>query len=292
MHRFEGLRVIYDDYDHSPGGEMYCTVLIGESLEERGDSKGVQLADDAKTKIEYAQKCKVEWEKHDRNDQLTREGARRIDDKIDDLLGNIVQTLEAQADAPVDTESSRLAEEMRDELFPDGVTYITTQKFDDQHLAVNGMVERFREDFPDHLAKLNLEEMVDHLEEYNEQFGERLREDDDQISYDEVEAAKVEADEAFYRLIAHVMAEYGDDLEELNRILEPFAEQRERARRYFKRRGTVPEIDPETGEPVEPTGESPEGDGQNDGGSPQETDDGESESTGENDGSGDGESEG
>lgn len=104
------------------------------------------------------------------------------------------------------------------------------------------------------------------------------------MQYDEVEKAKVEAQDAFHMVVGHLLCTYGDDRETFQRVMEPINDQSRRTRRQVQRRGTVPPVDPETGEPVEPgeQGENPTG-GQNDGGQPTDgsgTNDGESETNG------------
>jgi hypothetical protein len=90
----------------------------------------------------------------------------------------------------------------------------------------------------------------------------------DLVSYDEVEAAHTEAQNPFHGLVAQVMADYYEEMETFNRIMEPVWEQTERTRRGYQRRGEAPPVDPESGEPLEPTGEgdNPDGEGQPDGG--------------------------
>lgn len=129
--------------------------------------------------------------------------------------------------------------------------------------------------------------LVEHLDNINDEFGEKLAPADNEVTYDEVESAKSEAEDAFHLLVARVMAEFGDDMEAFNEIAEPIRDQSERTRRHFNHRGTIPEVDPETGEPVDPIEETEEEEPQNDGETDTdgETDlDGESETDNETDG--------
>ena len=275
-------------YNHSLGGMSYCTTRIRAILDDMGDSEGVSRADEASDKIDWAQEKKLDWNKQKNRDHLKRSGSRELDNKIDDTLGNLSQTVDGVAGIDSDSENTRLAREIRDDLFPNGVAHITTQPFDDQHLAVDKVLGRLRNEYDEHVEKLSLEPLVGHLDELNEEFGEELAPDEDAIQYDEVEAARKEAEDAFDLLIFYVAAEYGDDIETMNEILDPLAEQRERARRHYQRRGTVPPIDPESGEPVDPNDDPtrPDSTGQTDGGQPT----GDSEPTGGNESTGDDES--
>jgi hypothetical protein len=170
----------------------YCITRMRVILDDMGDSEGVSRADEAS-------------------------------DKIDDSLGNLAQTVDGVAGIDSDSENTRLAREIRDDLFPNGVAHITTQPFDDQHLAVDKVLGRLRNDYAEHVEKLSLE---------------------------------------------------------------PLTEQRERARRHYQRRGTVPPVDPND----DPT--RPDGTGPTDGGQPtgdnESTDDNQSSSGTQSSGDGDG----
>ncbi len=278
---------LIDLYKFSLGAIAYCVVRMKTTLEGLGDTRGVELAEKTKAKQERAQQLQYDWEKQKRDESMRGEGARRLDDQIDTTLSSIAQTAEGLAGADVVSKPSRLAGELLGDLFPNGVYHITSKTFDDQYTTVNALLERLNGDYSEHVKTLNLEPMVERLENLNEGFGEKLDMSSREVEYSEVEAAHREAEEAFHRLIARVMCAHSDDMERFNRIMEPVAEQTERAQRHFKRRGTVPEVDPETGEPVDESEETPEegddsadgldGEGQNSGGSSEgESSDGES----------------
>ena len=286
--KFERLADVIDLYKFSLGSMTYCVDRMRPTLEQRGDNRAVELADYAREKIDQARQHQYDWEKRDQQDPLRRDGAKSLDDRIDRALSQIAGTAERFADMEVDTETNRLAEELSDDLFPNGVYHITSKPFDDQHVAVNELLKRLTGAYAEHIDALNLTPLVEHLEQVNKQFGEELAPAANEVTYDEVESAKNEAEDAFHLLVARVMSEFGDDMETFNDIFEPIGEQTMRARRHYKHRGTIPEIDPETGEPVDPIAET-EDEPQNDGGSSQgeaESDD-QTESDGTNNPDGD-----
>ncbi|MFB6351312.1 MAG: DUF6261 family protein [Bradymonadaceae bacterium] len=226
-----------------------------------------------------------------KQDPLRREGAKSHDDQIDRALSQLADTAERFAEMEVDTDTSRLAGELSDDLFPNGVYHVTSKSFDDQHIAVDELLNRLTNSYTQHVEALNLSPLVERLRELNEEFGNKLAPQTDQVDYDEVESATVEAEDAFHLLVARIMADYGDDMETFNRILQPLHEQTERTRRHFNRRGSIPEVDPETGEPVEPDGQT-DNNPQNDGGENTNTDgetDNQSDTDTENDGNTDSE---
>lgn len=281
---YSRISELIDLYKFSLGAIAYCVVRMKTVLTDLGDDKAVQLAEEAKAKQERAQQMQYDWEKQKREDSTLGERARRLDDKIDKTISGMFRSAKGLAEMDVDNEASRLASELVDDLFPSGVFHITSKSFDDQYSTVNALLDRLKGEYAEHVDTLNLRAPVEKLGELNEEFGGELDPLGDEIEYDEVEAARADAEEAFHRLIARVMCEHSSDMETFNRIMQPVAEQAERARRHYKRRGTIPEIDEESGEPVEDTeqnNDSPddlEGEGQNSGGSPRdETSDGESE---------------
>ncbi len=296
--KYESVSDLTSLYQFPLGAVMYCVVRIRTALEALGDAKAVQLADEVEQKVDRARTLQYDWEKQKRIDPMRREGAKRLDNQIDQTLSSIARVAEEFASVDVATETSRLADELGSDLFPTGVFHITSKSFAEQHLTVDELLGRLNNEYGGHVDELNLRGMVDRLEELNEEFGEVIEPASDEVDYDEVEAAKVEAEEAFHLLIARVMADYGTDMETFNRIMKPVREQTEWARRQYRRRGRVPEVDPETGEPIErqePTGEEDgpsdqprndggSSDGEPDGGSDGGSGDGGGESSGETDG--------
>jgi hypothetical protein len=301
-HKYEGVRDLTNIYQFPLGALMYCIVRLREVLQALNDSKAVEQCNEVEAKIERARTIQYDYEKQKNQDSMRREGAKELDNEIDQTLSSISNVAEEFASVD-DGETGRLADELRQDLFPSGVFHITSKSFDEQHLTVDELLERLNGEYDEHVEKLSLRTMVDRLEELNEEFGEVLDPASDHIEYDEVEAAKVEAEEAFNLLVARIMADYGEDMETFNRIMEPVREQSEWARRQYRRRGTVPPVDPESGEPIEQDGDqrgTPRNDGgssdgdqsdqdgpgrQNDGGSGRPDDDG------SGDGTSDGESE-
>ncbi len=254
-----------DIYKFAVGSLMYCITRMREALDALGNTEAVAVADEAERVCKQARALEYDWEVQKQEDPFTRPEAKKLDDEIDSMLSSLMQAGEAFAATTPDSEQGRLAEEYLDGLFPTGVYHITSQTFEDQHLAVQELVERLNGPYTEHVEAMSLTHAVDRLEALNEEFGELLKETGRTVTYKEVQSARAEAHDAFHRLFIKVLHDYGDDLETLNEILTPVHTQTERTRRSLKRSGKMPEVDPETGEPVdEPHRE------QNDGGSSSE----------------------
>jgi hypothetical protein len=289
MSKFGRLAIFLALYKYSLGSLKYILTRTRERLEELGNQEAIELVDEALEKHEIAVDADYQWNQTKREDRLKRQGTVKLDDKIDETLSSILNVVEGFTKMPDGSEQCDCAEEIIEEFFPEGVYPVTSMPFDDQHTHVDGLVRRMREDYPDHMEELNLTGLVDRLDELNEEFGRKL-DPVGGVEYDEVQAAYTEAEDAFHRAFVNILDAYSDDMETLNYVLEPLMEQRELTRRYQKRRGSVPPVDPESGEPVEETDGQPPGqpDGEsdgpsNDGGSGDGESDGESETDGETD---------
>ncbi len=281
MKHTERIGELFAIYQFALGAIAYCLTVMRDILDELGNQEAVELAEMAIRKCERARQLEYDWEQQKQNDPLTRPEAKALDDKIDSTLSRLMQVAEAFADSNRETRESRLAGEMLDDLFPSGVYPITSKPFDEQNYAVDELLERLNGEFSEHVRAVGMESLVEELDDLNEQFSEELNTTGEAVAYKEVEAARADAEDAFHRLIAKVMYDYGDDMETFNRVMEPVHEQTERTRRSLKRSGRIPTIDPESGEPVD---EAPE-DGQPDGGSPEDSSDDDSTESPSGDGS-------
>ena len=256
--RVERLADFLDLYKFSLGSIGYCVQQMRQTLSEIGNNEAVELADRAAQKHQAARAMEYDWEQQKKKDPLERKGTQEIDNRIDGTLSHILKTAEGYADLEVDRHKSQLADEFLEQLFPSGVYPITSKPFDDQHTTVNELIERLEGPFAEHVEAMSLGGLVEQLETYNERFGAELEPTRDSITYDEVQSAYTEAEDAFHQLVVQVMADYGGDTDQLNEVLSPLTEQTARTKRHLQSRGTMPEIDPETGEPVDAQGEDSE----------------------------------
>ncbi len=246
-------------YAKPPGAVGYCTNRMVGDLERRGFERGVEQAKVVLKLQQGAVQKRYAWKQEKKLEPLRRNGTQELDNQIDGAISSLVDAVQAFTTLPEGTEKHRLAEEFLDGLFPEGVYPITSSKFTEQHADVAHLVEMMRGDYAEHVDRLGLRDLVDRIDSLNEEFGERLEPDKEGVTYDEVQAAITDAEEAFHELVAMVVGEWATDLETINDILEPVFEIEKRTRRHMKRRGTIPEVDPETGEPVNDGGEPTDG---------------------------------
>lgn len=281
---------LFVGYKLDPGGIKYILDEMIEAIKRLDFERGLELAKEARAAQRHALEMQIAWDQKKTSDKLAREGANEVDDQIDQTLSKLLQGLRTFAGFPEGNEKRRIAQEMIDQYFPQGVFPITSKSFINQHAHVDKLVGRLQDEHTQDLERLAMAELVDELAELNEEFGERLN-PQDEISYDEVRAARAEAENAFYQFFAAVVGEFGDDMETLNEVLRPYVEVNNRIRRHMSRGGTQTQVDPDSGEPVESNGSEPSGDGEapTDGGSPtdgESTGDGESPTDGDSPGDG------
>lgn len=264
--KLERIGELLNLYQFSLGGIAYCIGEMRPRLKEEGNSEALELADKTLEKTRAARQQRYDWDQRKRQDPLKREGTKELDNRIDQTLSGLLKVAESLADLELESERTRLAEEFVDDLFPSGVYPITSKTFADQQFAVAELIERMKGDYAEHVEKMKVKEYVQQLESLNTEFGELLAPAHEGVSYDEVESSFQEAENLFHGLIGKIMGAYYADTDTLNRVMKPVLEQTERTRRHLKRRGTIPEVDPETGEPVEPTDGGSSGDGDSSGG--------------------------
>lgn len=263
----ERLAELLDLYQLSLGSIGYILDQLEEMLRARGDEEALAYLERAREKFDRGVELRTSWDLQKKKDPLDRSGTHELDARIDRLLTSLRDTVEVHTNLESAPERSRLAEEFIDDLLPRGVFPLTSKPYAEQHAHVDVLTSRLREKYAEHIEVLGVEPIVEEIEELNAEFGELLEPDRDRVEYDEVEAAYVEAEDAVHRLLINVLDGYADDMEELNELLEPLFFQIEQTRRHLKRRGSVPEVDRETGEPRgDGSGDSDGGDAPDDGG--------------------------
>ncbi len=273
--KLEDVSNIFVGYGLDPSGFKYILDEMLGPLERLQFQRGLELAKEAREAQEKALADQIAWDRRKKRDKLSREGANDLDNEIDRTLGNLLSGLETFASFPEGSDKRESAREMIDKYFPNGVHPITTKSYIDQHAHVEKVVGELQDNHRSALESLSMEDLVDELESLNQEFGDRLNPEPDEITYDEVRESRKRAEEAFFELFAAVVGEYADDLEKLNEVIRPYLEVNSRIRRHMTRGGRKPGVDPESGEPVDP-GQGGTNDGRgapNDGGSPTDGDD-------------------
>jgi hypothetical protein len=240
-----------DYYQMKVSAIRYCLKQIDAMLDDVENPRLQEKVDEAMELNDRAAELEYDWDNRKKRRRRARQGSRETDDKIDRTLSAIYQVVQNNIELAAEGRSTELARELKDDLFRNGVYPITSATFERQHMHVEQILERLDDKFAEHVDVLGLENFVDRLAELNETFGEQLKiVDEDAISFDEVQAARVEGREAFHKVIHVIFGDYVDDPETRRKLLGPVERIDERIGRYVSRRGQIPEVDPDSGEPT------------------------------------------
>lgn len=247
------------------------------------------MLDDAIELTSEAAEAEYVYQRDRDDSRSARRGAVETDNKLDRTISTIHRIAKAIADSPAECDEKNCAETLLGEVFPNGVYPITSKKFEEQRMHVRELLDELNGEYREPIETLGLEPQVETLASLYETFDEQLSlADREEVTYDEVQAARAEAREAFYRVVAVVLGDYCDDQEALDDLMEPVLHQQRKIAEYVQRRGEIPPVDPESGEPTEPTGQQ-DGGSPADGGTP--VDENETDETETDDSDGDGDSE-
>lgn len=175
--------------------------------------------------------------------------ARSIDHKIDATLGAIQDVLEGpHKSLPPEHPERQAAETLLAELFPRGVGVHITQSHVDQ-LSANDLVLGVLKKH-EHAAAIEargLSAYVTRLGELNDSFRKELERDKaPELTFDTVEAHDALGQENLVRVFIKILAE--DDDATRSELAAPILEQNEAIGEHMRRRRTVPDVDPDTGE--------------------------------------------
>ncbi len=186
--------------------------------------------------------------------------ANAFDQDIDRLLSSIDNALKdrhrsLKKDKP---ELASTAFAFRTELFPGGLLNHIHQKHIDQ-LASNDRVIAILTDPARSAARarMGLDDFTDGLVTANSRFRAALKtETSPATTYDEVRAANALGQERLLRILARILGDHADINPEADearaRLLDPILEQNEKIGAYLRQNRTPPDVDPRTGDELDP----------------------------------------
>lgn len=271
-------------YVPSISSQQYSLDEMYLKLDKYDDPRLEEKVEEAKQKTDEAAEIKYVWDRTKDDQTSARRGAVETDNKIDRVISTIHNIAKTTAESPAECEEKDVAETLVEEVFPNGVFPITSKDFEAQRMHVQELLEELNGGYREAVEKLGLGSQVEALESLYETFDEQLSiADHEEVTYDEVQAARAEAREAFYRVVAVVLGNYCDDQEALDDLMEPILHQQRKIARHVQRRGEIPPVDPESGEPTEPTGQQ-DGESPADGGTPVDESETEESETDDSDG--------
>lgn len=249
---FDRLSDFLDLYKFGNGSIHFCLTSMRAKAEQLGDQDLVGRIDHAIGLSNAARQKDYDWAMQKRARPAARRKAAERDVQIDRTIGQIHDVIKAFASMEGDSPSKQAAQTLQKELFEQGVAPIVFETFETQHTLVNELIERLRNHHVSEVDALGLTPLVDNLERLNAAFGREIDVTNrEALTFDQVQAARGEAEDGFHRVVFRIFGTYIDDDSTRDSLLASVFDQNERIARYQKRRGTSPVVDPETGEVVD-----------------------------------------
>ncbi|MBA2663543.1 MAG: hypothetical protein H0U74_14740 [Bradymonadaceae bacterium] len=202
--------------------------------------------------VTVASEKRFAWRNRQRVQPLRREGAVQADNDLDHSISGFNDQLLSFEKLPVGHPLRLCARELRLAVLPLGVFPITSLPFEEQHAATNVLLGKLASEFVDQVQTLNLGPFVENIAMRNQVYGESLSSlGQPGVTYDQVQIAYRAALDGFFTVVLTIWHNHLHDPEARASLLAPINEQNLRISRHYRRRNTVPRIDPNTGEIVD-----------------------------------------
>lgn len=225
-------------------------------VKEVGKPELEEAVDDAADAARTALSTEFTWASIRSAKSTARGNATLIDNKIDRQVAAIFGSVENDLVGDDDDPVVKSAEIVMKEVFPEGVGAITLREYEVQLGIMDSMMERFRGDLAEHVERLHLERHIARLSRLMEEFRQELAtRDGPEVTFDKVRAARTALHEATCHVIVAAHFLLKDDDEARIHFMAPLNHQRRRVAEARRRHRVVTDIDPDTGEEVEPSGE-------------------------------------
>lgn len=182
----------------------------------------------------------------------------QLDHEHDRLWGALSGMCTALAALGSDSEAGAAAIRLMTTVFPSGVTAIIHLPFVEQRETTNAWLNRVHGEFANDVAAIGASAIVQRLTDVNTRFGELLdrRHEQVDLTYAQVREDDEKGSMAFYRIVAMLIGREAENDRARERLLGPMLQQNGELAETFRRRRTVKDVDPTTGEVTEPPVES------------------------------------
>jgi tetratricopeptide (TPR) repeat protein len=247
------FRSFFDLYDLTPSARLHVVRKVLDVLDEVGAEDALVARAEACAQIcARAMNRTYDWRQRKSLAAQSKSTSTELDARLDRALSNTLKFLEVAGDLPEGHPQQGAAAKVIEDLFPEGVFPITSLPYEDQLGAVEIVLQRLDEDYQDEVELLHMGPHVERLQQAFDAFEEALTYlDGNPLTYDMVLAARTEAAEAYHKLVASLLVAYIDNDATRARVLRPVITQNDWTARYYRRRGTSPEVDPDSGEPID-----------------------------------------
>lgn len=186
-----------------------------------------------------------------------RGNAKQLDEQADAQLGAMYKIADGHTVGPDDDDIVEMAGEFLEEVFPLGVGAVIHQEYEQQLATMEALLGRFSGDLGTHVDELNLTRQVQRVAEIVPAYRAELeQEEDEEVTYAQVKAARMRGLDEMAALVFLVLARYPgiadvDERQQREKLLAEFHRQNEFVARAYRRNRRPEDIDPDTGEPLD-----------------------------------------
>lgn len=251
----------FKGYQLTVGRRLLILRSIAAIAEEKGDMVILERSRGAIAEERKTWEIQSLWDRTRGKSEGARPEALALDNRADRAIAGIQRgAFNFVENAPETNPLHKVGRRLLDEFFPDGVGAVTNQSYEDQFPTMERYVAQWTDEWADKIEQLNLSLFVRQLEELLPAYEAALVAPRRRtVSYDQVRAAHADGEDRLASVIALVLGTYGEETPESDKLrrryMQTYDDQQQRVAAYHRRRRPVPEVDIETGDEIEDTGD-------------------------------------
>ena len=187
----------------------------------------------------------------------TRGNAFRLSRQIERLLTNIFSRLKGNIETlDISDPTVEASKMILGQVYPSGVAAISNLPFEEQFAHVGAIIARFDSDLKDATESTDVARLVQRLTSLSEAFGIELEKPGDkEIDFDELVAARREGNINLRKVVCVILALLREDEGIAGAVIKPILFQVNRVQQARKGRNPPADVDPDTGQELEPLSE-------------------------------------
>lgn len=235
------------------GRHAFALALVATAARDAGLPNTAARADRAVAQAHVALELEQMWLSVRANKSRARGNSKEIDKQLDEQVSALEQRLKAEARGDATDPAVKMARELLEQLFPEGLRGVTHKAYEVQQGLVDIILKRLDGEFQPHVHALNLDRQIERIRPLNEELRvEMAFEKARRVKYKDVLAAQNLLHTYACKTIAALYFELdGDDDATLAlhaKIMAPFTHQQNRVLQDRKRKRKTVDIDPKSGE--------------------------------------------
>ncbi len=225
-------------YVHPTGVRLFAARETEKFARALGDAEVAAWAAEAVAADTLTQKLELEWLGKKDVDTNVRDRAMLVDNQVDSALGALYNHFLALRNRlPATNPQQQAAANLIKHVFPKGVRPITTMPFEQEHSAIDSILEQLTTHFAADITALGATIFFDHLVETQAEYTEVLSLlNSEPLVFNEVKVARERGKLLYAGLVLRILAKYFDDEDVRNKLLKTIEDQEARIGARNKRR--------------------------------------------------------